>query len=119
MSAAEHQLADDKALRDAALAVFQADLRFIKEDLAARGVGGRIADRLGDSALDMVDDAVDYAESNKGQIGAAVAGRGDLVCPGADPQRLGRPVRPGRRRSGTGRRRGSFGRRLIFNGEIT
>ncbi|WP_305095972.1 hypothetical protein [Croceibacterium aestuarii] len=73
MSALERQLADDRALRDAALAVFQADLRFIKEDLAARGVGGRIADRLGDSALDMVDDAVDYAESNKGQIGAAVA----------------------------------------------
>ena len=71
--AAERQLAQDKAVRDAALAVFQADFGFIKEDMAARGVGGRIADRLGDSALDMVDEAVDYAESNRGRIAAGVA----------------------------------------------
>jgi hypothetical protein len=72
VSNAEQKLAEDKALRDSALAVFQADLRFIREDLSARSVAGRIADRLGDSALDMVDEAVDYAEHNKGRVAAAV-----------------------------------------------
>ena len=73
MSTISTRLAEDKALRDAALAVFQDDLKFIREDLDQRGVGGRIADRLGDATLDMVDEAADYAEANKGQIAAAVA----------------------------------------------
>lgn len=73
MSRAERRLAEDKALRDAALAVFQTDLRFIREDLSARGLGERIADRLGDATMDMLDDAADYAEANKGQVGAALA----------------------------------------------
>ena len=73
MNKAERQLNEDKALRDAALAVFQADLKFIREDLAARGVGGRIADRLGDATLDMVDEAADFAEQNKGEVAAAFA----------------------------------------------
>lgn len=73
MSLADAKLAEDKALRDAALAVFRDDLRFIREDLDARGVGGRIADRLGDATMDMVDEAADYAEDNKGQVAAAAA----------------------------------------------
>ena len=73
MSVSEAHLAEDKALRDAALAVFQADLKFIRQDLDARGIGGRIADRLGDATLDMVDEAADYAEGNKGQVAAALA----------------------------------------------
>ena len=73
MSELESRLTEDRALRDAALGVFRSDLRFIREDLGVRGVGGRIADRIGDSAMDMLDDAVDYAEDNRGQIAAAVA----------------------------------------------
>ena len=73
MSVSEAHLAEDKALRDAALAVFQADLKFIRQDLDARGIGGRIADRLGDATLDMVDEAADYAEANKGRVAAALA----------------------------------------------
>ena len=69
----QHELAEDRALRDAALALFRTDLHFIREDLNARGVGGRIADRIGDSTMDMVDDAVDYAEANRGQVAAAAA----------------------------------------------
>ena len=73
MSGLADDFAQDRALRDAALALFRADLAFIREDLKVRGVGGRIADRIGDSAMDMLDDAVDYAEDNRGQIAAAVA----------------------------------------------
>lgn len=68
-----HQLAQDRALRDAALAVFKADLRFIRNDLDQRGIGERVADRLGDSAKEFVDDAVDYAGDNKSIVTAAIA----------------------------------------------
>lgn len=67
------QLAEDRALRDAALGLFKADLRFIKDDLEQRGIAERVANRLGDSAKDMVDDAIDYAGNNKGVVTAAIA----------------------------------------------
>lgn len=73
MSIPESRLAEDRALRDAALAVFRTDLKFIREDLASRGLGERVTARLGDATMDMIDDAVDYAEANKGQVAAAIA----------------------------------------------
>ena len=73
MTELEVRLAEDRKLRDAALEVFSADLRFIKQDLHARSVGKRITDRIGESALEVVDEAVDYAEANRGYVAAAVA----------------------------------------------
>jgi hypothetical protein len=68
-----HQLAEDRALRDAALALFKADLRYLRNDLEQRGIGERVADRLGDSAKEFVDDAVDYAGNHKSVVTAAIA----------------------------------------------
>lgn len=73
MSDLSGRLAEDRKLRDAALGVFSTDLHFIREDLRARSVGERIADRIGDSAMEIVDEAVDYAETNRGRVAAAVA----------------------------------------------
>lgn len=73
MSELDRRLAEDRALRDAALALFKADLAFIRTDLSQKGVGERIADRLGDGARDMLDEAVDYAEANTGKVAAGVA----------------------------------------------
>lgn len=73
MSELDHRLAEDRALRDAALALFKADLAFIQNDLGEKGVGARLASRLGEGTKEMVDDAVDYAGSNKGTIAAIVA----------------------------------------------
>jgi hypothetical protein len=69
----EHRLAEDKALRDAALTLFKADMALVRADLDERGVGGRIADRLGESTMDMLDEATDYAEGNKGTVAAGIA----------------------------------------------
>jgi hypothetical protein len=69
----EARLAEDRKLRDASLEVFSTDLRFIREDLRARGVGERIADRIGSSAMEVIDEAVDFAEANTGRIAAVVA----------------------------------------------
>lgn len=71
MSDLEHRLAEDRALRDAALALFKADLAFIRTDIRERGAGARLADRLGEGTRDMMDDAVDYAEANSGKVAAA------------------------------------------------
>jgi hypothetical protein len=73
VSPGEVRVAEDRKLRDAALEVFVTDLRFIRQDLKARSVGKRITDRIGDSAMDIVDEAVDYAEANRWSIGAAAA----------------------------------------------
>jgi hypothetical protein len=70
VSTLEQRLAEDRALRDAALALFKADLAFIRTDIREKGVGARLADRLGEGTRDMVDDAVDYAEANSGKVAA-------------------------------------------------
>lgn len=69
----EQRLADDRALRDAARAVFLDDIRLLRANLGTRGVGERIAGRFGDGAQDLLDDAVDFAETNKGHIAAVAA----------------------------------------------
>jgi hypothetical protein len=73
VSGPEQRLAEDRELRDAALALFKADLALVRADLAERGLGQRIADRLGESAMDMLDEGIDYAEDNKGQVAAGIA----------------------------------------------
>jgi hypothetical protein len=69
----DHRLAEDKALRDAALALFKADLALVRADLDDRGVGQRIADRVGESTMEMLDEATDFAEDNKGTVAAGIA----------------------------------------------
>ena len=83
MSDLEHRLAEDKALRDAALALFKADLALVRADLDERGLAKRISDRVGESTMDMLDEAVDYAEDNKGKVAAGLAGRDLLLDLGA------------------------------------
>ena len=73
MSDLEHRLAEDKALRDAALALFKADLALVRADLDERGLAGRIKDRVGESTMEVLDDAVDIAEDNKGKVAAGIA----------------------------------------------
>lgn len=73
MSRLERQLAEDRELRDAALGLFKSDLALLRADLRERGLGTRLAGRLGEGTMDMVDEAVDYAEANRGTIAAFVA----------------------------------------------
>jgi len=69
----EARLAEDRALRDAALRLFKSDIALIRGDLDARGLGARAKDRLGGAALEVLDEAVDYAESHRGWVAAGAA----------------------------------------------
>ena len=73
MSDLAAQLAEDKALRESALELFRSDIALIRGDFEERGVGARAKDRLGDAALGMVEDAIDYAQDNKGWVAAGAA----------------------------------------------
>ena len=73
MSGLATRLAEDKALRDAALQLFKSDIALIRDELAERGLGARAKDRLGEAAFGMVDDAIDYAEDNKRWVAAGAA----------------------------------------------
>ena len=72
MATRENFLAD-RAARDAALALFKADIQHLRNDLAAKGIGARIGERLGEGAVDMADEALELAGENKGKVGAGVA----------------------------------------------
>lgn len=65
----ELQLAQDRALRDAAKAVVQADIAFLKEDFAPSALTSRMAG----GATEVFDHAKDIAEDNKGILGTLVA----------------------------------------------
>jgi glutathione S-transferase len=65
------QLKEDRAMREAALTLFKSDLELIRQDQKNRGLGARLADRLGEGAADMAEDAADYVSNNRGTIAVA------------------------------------------------
>ena len=73
MTAAESQLAADRANRQAARAVFDTRLAQVKADLEARSVGGRIADKALDETRTALDEAAAIARESKGVIGGTLA----------------------------------------------
>lgn len=69
----ERQLRADRMLRDAARAMVDADIAYLRASLAGRSIPSRIAHRIGEGAHDAVDEAAEFAGENKGLIAAAVA----------------------------------------------
>lgn len=67
------QLREDRALRDAARALFQADVAHLRADLAERSISERIVDRIGEGASDVLEEAMEVADNNKGVIATLVA----------------------------------------------
>lgn len=68
-SNAERQLEEAKAARNAAHRAFHTQLAQINEDLAARGIGGRLADRAGEA----VADAAEVANEHRGVVAGTIA----------------------------------------------
>lgn len=95
MSDLEQRLAEDRGLRDSALRIFKADLALIRGDLHDRSAGARIATRVGDATMDMLDDAVDYAAANKGKVAAVIAAAALWFARGPIVDGLARLLAPG------------------------
>ena len=67
------QLAEARTRRNAARAAFDTRLAQVRDDLEARGIGGRIADKLGEDARAGLDEALDVARESKLVIGGTIA----------------------------------------------
>ena len=59
--------------RNAAHAAFRSQLAQVRADLAARSVGGRVADRISQTAADIADEAVTVADENRAVVAGTVA----------------------------------------------
>jgi hypothetical protein len=69
----EHNMREDRLMRDAARALVDADIANLRADIAARSIPTRIMDRIGEGAADVLDEAVAVADDNKGAIATLVA----------------------------------------------
>jgi hypothetical protein len=76
MSELETRLAEDRDNRTAARALFDRGLAQVRADLAARGVGGRIADKTAADAQAVATEALAVARESKGIIAATVTALG-------------------------------------------
>lgn len=68
MSSRSLTLSQARVARDAAKTAFNTRLEQVKADLAVRSIGGRVADKLGEEAVDVLDYTVDVARDSKGII---------------------------------------------------
>lgn len=73
MQANLQKMREDKILRDAAMAVVQADISHIKTDYQARNLVARFATRMSEGATDVFEEAVDVAQDNKGVLATLIA----------------------------------------------
>lgn len=72
MKLAEQRLADDRAVRNAARAVHDANVAQVKADLAARSVPARISAKARHDALELAGEALDVARESKGIIAGGI-----------------------------------------------
>ncbi|MBE5072775.1 hypothetical protein IM511_00475 [Erythrobacteraceae bacterium E2-1 Yellow Sea] len=68
MSDPEQRMLEDRALRDAARALFTADIAHVRNQLNTKSLPQRVLGRVGDGAKDVLEQAADTAENNRGTI---------------------------------------------------
>ncbi|MXP43704.1 hypothetical protein [Allopontixanthobacter sediminis] len=66
------KLKEDRLLRNAAFALLKADVANLRADLAGRGFGERIVDRINEGAVDIFEEAVELADNNRGVLAALI-----------------------------------------------
>jgi hypothetical protein len=73
MGGQARKLEADRAVRNSARETFDLRLAQVRQDLEARGVGGRIADKIGQDAREMFEEAVEVADHNRGVVAGTIA----------------------------------------------
>ncbi len=69
----DRQLQEDRALRDAARALVTAGIANLRADLASKGFGERIVDRMNEGAADIWEEAIELADDNRAGLTAVFA----------------------------------------------
>lgn len=69
----EHQLRADRATRDAARALWSADIANLRANWSGKSLSDRIVSRIGDGANDVLEEAIEVADNHKGVIATLVA----------------------------------------------
>lgn len=67
------QVRAEKTRRDEARRRFETRLANVKNDLEAKGIGSRIAGKLGEDAKEALDQAIEIADENRGVVAGTVA----------------------------------------------
>lgn len=62
------QLRADRAVRDAARALVDADVAHFRADLGGKDIKTRMLDRVTEGAVDVLEEAVDVAQSNRAAL---------------------------------------------------
>jgi hypothetical protein len=73
MNSAATEVLAARAVRDAARTAFDSRVAALKDDLAERSIGTRIADDLLDKANKGLAEAIEIADSNRGVIAGTIA----------------------------------------------
>ena len=73
MSRLPDRFREDRALRDAALAVLVADVEHARHTLSGKAVAARVAGTIGDGAKDVLEIAKIHADGHRGLIAGLIA----------------------------------------------
>lgn len=68
----ERRLLEYRAQREQAWSLLHDDIAGLRGDLEQRGIGGRVADKVGEQAHDVWDQTVDVASSHRGIVAATL-----------------------------------------------
>lgn len=72
MADLRQQLAEDRLMRDLAKEFVKADIDHVRGDVGERGFAQRLLGRAQDGALDIADNAAEYAEDHKAKVGTGL-----------------------------------------------
>lgn len=67
------RMLEDRHLRDASRALVEADVKNLRADLSAKGLGERAVDRIAGGASEVYDEAMEVASDHKGALAAILA----------------------------------------------
>ena len=73
MSDLARRLREDRAIRDASLALVKADVSHLRNNLSGKSIGERFVDRVSEGAIDVFEEAVEVADTHKGVLATLVA----------------------------------------------
>jgi hypothetical protein len=67
------QLREDRALRNAARALLDADVAHLRTTLSGKSISTRVVDSISSSASEVLDEAIEVADNHRGALAALLA----------------------------------------------